>query len=64
VPFHGGLQRHVDGVPRPALVQFIQPGAPPIEQPQAFLPVADLVAEVIGPPAEGVQVVEVLVEPR
>jgi len=37
--------------------------APPREQPQAFLLIADFVAEIVGPTAERVYVVKILVQP-
>ena len=63
VPRRGLLQRHEHRMRRPALVHPLQLPAPPLQQPQALLRVADLVAQVVGPAAEGVHVVEVLVQP-
>ncbi len=43
-------------------VGVMQQASPPGEQSQAFLRVADLVAQVVGPAAECVDVVEILVQ--
>jgi hypothetical protein len=37
-------------------------GPPPCQQAQAFLPIANFITQVIGPTAEGIDVVEVLVQ--
>ncbi len=43
-------------------VHGVQLLAPPVEQAQALLLVADLVAEVVGPAAERVHIVEILMQ--
>ena len=43
-------------------VHLVQLLAPPAEQAQTLLLVADLVAQIVGPAAEGVDVVEILVQ--
>jgi hypothetical protein len=56
-------QRHEHGMGGRAAVHGFQFPAPPIKKPQALGGVVDLVTEVVGPTAEGVEVEEVLVEP-
>jgi len=57
--FEGDEYRVMDA----AQVHVVQLFAPPGQQAQAFGGVADLVAEVVSPAAEGVDVVEILMQP-
>ena len=50
------------GCVRLARVHRVQFVAPPREQAQALGGIADLVAQIVGPAAEGVDVVEILVQ--
>ena len=45
-----------------ARIHAVQFAAPPVQLPQAFGRIADLVGQIVGPPAIGVDVVEILVQ--
>ncbi len=47
----------------PACIHGLEFAAPPGQQAQAFLAVTNFVAQIVGPTAEGVDVIEVLVQP-
>src|ERR1700761_1200185 len=45
-----------------ATIHSLEFASPPGEQAQAFLRIADLIAKIVGPAAEGIHVIEVLME--
>jgi hypothetical protein len=59
----GGIpQRHENGMLGPARIHGFELAAPPREQAQTFPRVADLVAQIVGPTAKGVDVIEILMQ--
>ena len=59
---HGARQRDEHGMLRLARVHRVEFPAPPREQAQALRRVADLVAEIVRPAAERIDVVEILMQ--
>lgn len=60
---YGLAQREEDGMRRAAVVAIVEFALPPIEEFEGALFLRDFVAEIIGPAAIGVEVVEMLPQP-
>ena len=62
VAFHRGPERYKHRMRGLAAVHAVQFSTPPIEQPQALSLVSDFVAQIVRPAAEGIDVVEILMQ--